>query len=165
MTTKSRLMIGDELRTMGVAIQANHTDEDRILLGGVQYSVADINAKIQTFLAAQARTVSALNAFHEAVAAERASNAEAKAFRSQVQGYAIACHGKDSPVVAQYGFPAAGPRKTTAATKAVAALKVKATRAARGTLGKKQRAKIKGVVDPAIAAALAAEPTDDKPEK
>ncbi len=68
--------------------------------------------------------------------------------------FLAARNGEDSPELARYGFAPAKPAVVPAATKAVAVLKQKATRAARHTMGKNQRKKIKGVVDPSIAAKL-----------
>jgi len=155
MTTASKVTLGDRLRALEAGIKANFTDVQNVIVGGTTYTVPQLEAQIETFLAAQTLTVTTSNAFHAAVAAEKASNVAATAFRSQVEAYAISRYGKTSALLSQLGFTPAKAKKTTAAIKAVAVLKVKATRKARNTMGKKQKLVIKGTVDPSIAASLA----------
>jgi hypothetical protein len=102
----------------------------------------------------QTKAIDAKNTFHTLLGHEKVSNATARTFRNQVHGCLIARYGKDNAILTQFGFQPAKPRKTTVASKAVAALKVKATRAARGTKGKKQKAEIKGIVDPQVVATI-----------
>jgi len=143
MATTSKVTLGDRLRALEAGIKANFT-------------VPELTAKIDSFLAAQTTAVMATNAYHAAIGAEKASNALAVVFRGQVEGFAVARYGKTNPILSQLGLTPAKSKKPSAAVKAVAVLKVKATRKARNTMGKRQKEKVVGAVDPAIAAALAA---------
>lgn len=163
MTSSSKLTLGDSLRTLQAGIKSNLKVDESLIVGETTYTVPALLGKIDGHLAAQIKTINAKNAFHAAVAEEKASNLDARVLRGQMKGYAVGRYGVANPILAQYGYTPAGPRRMTAATKAVAALKVKATRKARNTLGKKQKAKIKGSVDPAIAAALATRPSAVSP--
>ncbi len=119
------------------------------------FTGAQLSAQIDTFIAAQTGTVAAKNTFPTTVTNEATSNANARIFRSQMQGYVVGRYGKTNPILITFGFATTKSKKTTAAVKAVAVLKLKATRKARGTMRKKEKAKIKGTVDPSIAATLA----------
>ena len=155
MATTSKVTLGDRLRALEAGIKANFTDVQNVIVGGTTYTVPQLEAQIEAYLAAQTLTVTTGNAYHAAVAAEKTSNAAATVFRSGVEAYAVSRYGKTSPILSQLGFTPAKAKKTTAAVKAVAVLKVKATRKARNTMGKKEKLKIKGTIDPAIAATLA----------
>jgi hypothetical protein len=147
MATTNKVTFGEQLRTLENGIKANFTAVTSVIIGGVTYAIADLTTKIESFLTAQADTAAAQSAYHQAVTAEKASDAAARVFRSQVQAYAVSRYGKTNPILTQLSFTPAKAKKTTAAIKAVAVLKVKATRAARHTMGKKQKKVIKGSVD------------------
>ena len=155
MTTASKVTLGDELRSLQSGVAANLTDDHTMNIGGVAYTPSELKVKIQEFIDVQTKTIDAKNAFHTFVGNEKVSNAAARTFRNQVHGCLVARYGKDNAILTQFGFQPAKPKKTTVATKAVAALKVKATRTARNTMGKKARLKIKGTVDPSVIEAVA----------
>jgi hypothetical protein len=165
MATASKSSLGDQLRTLEAGIKANFTDVQTVIVGGATYTPPQLEAQIETFLAAQTLTLTTGNAYHAAVAAEKTSDASAKTFRSQIEAYAISRYGKTSPILSQLGFTPAKPKKVTTAVKAVAVLKVKATRMARNTMGRKQKLKIVGTVNPSIVAAIsgAAEAVSEEP--
>jgi hypothetical protein len=152
--TQSKLTLGDELRMLETGMKANLTDVQTLIVGGVTYTLAEAIAKIDGFLQTINDTTTAKNSYHTAVTTEKTYNVAARAFRTQMQGYVVARYGKDSPKLAEFSFTPSKPKKTTTAIKAIAVAKVKATRAARHTMGKKQKLKVTGVVDPALVAAL-----------
>jgi hypothetical protein len=154
-TTQSKLTLGDQLRTLEAGIKANLTDVQSIVVVGAPMTIPDITAKIDSFLAAQTNTLNLKNSYHAAVVAEQTTNVAARAFRTQMEGYCITRYGKTNPILSQFGFTPTKSKKSTTAVKAVAVLKVKATRAARHTMGKVQKKAVKGTVDPSIAEALA----------
>jgi hypothetical protein len=156
MATQSKVTLADQLRTLEAGIKANLTDVQNMIVGGTTMTIADVTAKIDSFLAAQTNTVNTKNGYHAAVVAEQASNVAARTFRTQLEGYVVLRYGKANPILSQFGFTPLKAKKTTTAVKAVAVLKVKATRAARHTMGKVQKKQIKGVIDPSVAEALAA---------
>ena len=84
----------------------------------------------------------------EQVANHRTAKATAAALRSDLKTYILGNYGKAAvEMLGNFGMSA--PKSTgkkTAATKAEAVVKSKATRSARGTMGKKQRQSIHGSV-------------------
>jgi hypothetical protein len=154
MATTSKTTLGDELRNLQSGVNANLHDAT-VIIGGVTYTGPQLSALIDTFLKAQADTVASKNSYHTTVINEKTSNLNARTFRAQVKGYVIGRYGKTNPILTTFGFVTTKSKKTTSAVKAVAVLKLKATRKARGTMSKKEKAKIKGSVDPSIAASLA----------
>ena len=156
MATTSKSSLGDDLRSLQAGINANLHAES-LIVGGATLTGPQAAAQIDTFIAAQTATVNAKAAYHTAVTQEKTSDTAARLFRSQFQAYLVSRYGKTNPILQQFGFTPTKAKKTTAAVKAVAVLKLKATRKARGTMSKKQKAKIKGTVDPSIAASLTGE--------
>jgi len=155
MNPATKIGLSAYLRTLQAGINENIKPTDVVVLAGTTYTgPTQLSAKIDGYLAAQANTVSAKAAFHEAVTEEEESNADARIFRGQMEGYAIGRYGKDSPVIAKLGFATTARKEPSAAVKAVAVLKNKKTRVLRGTDTKAERAKLKGQVDPSILATL-----------
>jgi len=147
MVNQNKLTIGDGRRTLEAGNRANLNVVQTLVVGGVTYTIPELLAKIDSFIGAQTDAINAKNAFHAAVTAEKTSNVSARILRGQMHGFAVSRYGKDNPILTQFSFIPTKPKKATAATKAVAALKVKATRQARNTLGSKQKAKITGTPD------------------
>jgi hypothetical protein len=165
MSFPSQKAFAQQLREMQAGIDADLTDVKSVIFNQVEYTIPQLRKKIDGFLAAQQKVDNALDAYTAAVAAGRASRAEAEALRGQLQAFVSGRHGKNHPMLARYGFTPERPRRVSAATKAVSALRGKATRKERGTVSTKQRAKMpKGKVDEAIVAKLLDE-EDEKPRK
>jgi hypothetical protein len=97
----------------------------------------------------------------EARVTQRAARALAVQTRSDVKAYIVGNHGNGDDVATMlndfgYGTPKK-PSKPTAAEKAQSVAQAQATRKARGTMGPKEKAKVKGVIaTPATAAQPAA---------
>jgi len=127
---------------------------------GVQYAPAALIALYQkcidtrTALAAiRAQEKAAMTARDEADAARKAVDAS-------VLAWAVETYGPTSPQALTFGYVAPNPAKPTAQTRAAAVVKAEATRKARGTAGKKQKAKITGAAEATpVAAAPATTPT------
>ncbi len=155
MSYPSQKEFAQQLRSLQAGIGADLTDVDSVILGEVEYSIPELRAKVDEFLAAQERLRIAENQYQAALAAHRASRAAAETFRGQLQAYVSGRHGKSHAMLSKYGFSPETPRKVSAATKALSALRGKATRKERGTVSKKQRARMpKGKVDEIAAAKL-----------
>jgi hypothetical protein len=86
------------------------------------------------------------------VAKEKTTKALAQSVFGALKGYIAVAEGRKSDPYKTFGF-APAPAVPTPAAKVAAAEKRAATREARGTLGKRQRKAIKGVVSPASAPA------------
>jgi hypothetical protein len=157
MPLSSKQTLGDQLRTLKAGVTANHGAANPVIVEGRTYTPEELAAKVDAYLAAQAATVTAKNAYHIAVSNEKASNADARSFRLKVEAFVVAQRGQSDPSLRDYGFTPVGPRKTTAANQAIGVMAREATRKERGTMGKKAKAKIKGTIDPAIEQALKGE--------
>jgi hypothetical protein len=123
-------------------------------INGVMMTAAQIVTQIQSHLDA----VTALDNFRAqakaALALERARQATVKATVLCVRSYVTIAFGEQSTQYALLGFSARKPAQKSAASKATAVTKTLATRAARHTMGKNQKADIHGV-DPESASASA----------
>ncbi len=94
-----------------------------------------INADLQG-KAAQARLV----------AAQLALRTNVKSVAEAVEAYVVGAYGKGAAQLSTLGFTTAKRQVPTTETQALAAEKRRATRAARGTKGKRQKAGIHGTV-------------------
>jgi hypothetical protein len=130
-----------------------------VVIGGTPYKPADIIAILQARLAAANTVQSAKPSWQNAVKAEKDERAKTKSFVSGLrQALAVAFAGSID-ALADFGLAPRKARVVSPEKKAAAALKAKATRAARHTMGTKQKAAIKGTVPttaPATAAPAAA---------
>ncbi len=117
---------------------------DPIVLDGSRYAHTELVARFQAALDAIAAVKTARTALSQAVLAQRAAVAQAMRLRSGVKRYLQNNFGPQNPKLQVFGFTPARIAKTTVKTKAQAKVKAAATRVARGTKGRKQRAQIKG---------------------
>jgi hypothetical protein len=104
----------------------------------------DLVTQFQIFVAAAESTKSANQAWRASVQAERELETSVRTLRQGVRGIAEARFGADGAQLLQLGFAPAKAVKKTAASKAEAVVKSKATRVARGTKGKKQKLAVTG---------------------
>jgi hypothetical protein len=119
---------------------------DPFVIASATMSRADLLAKLQGRLDAANATKAALLAHRQAVEAERASDAVVRPLRAQLKVYLQGRFGKTNTQLQSFGFtPNKVPLKTVLA-KATGVAKAAATRVARHTLGKKQKAAIHGAV-------------------
>jgi len=125
-------------------IQKHFQGTSSLQLAGSTYSPADLVKLIQS-RASQVATVDAANAtWHAAVAAERELNAKLTTVIQGLRQYALNTFGATSPVLADFGFSASTRRPLTPEENVARTAKAKATRAARHTMGKVQKKKVKG---------------------
>jgi hypothetical protein len=110
----------------------------------VTMTTAEVEAVLKAHQVAYATVATTGSAYHAAVAAENALNMQARAVIAAVEISARATFGAASPQYASLGFTAKKRAAPTVETRLVGVVKAKATRAARGTGGKKQKAKIHG---------------------
>ncbi|MBV9945446.1 MAG: hypothetical protein JOZ69_01195 [Myxococcales bacterium] len=92
------------------------------------------------------------------VAAEKANSPPLRAFVSAYVAYLRASFGGKPDVLADFGITQKARKPQTAEAKTAAAAKRKATRAARHTMGTKQKAKVKGSVTGITVTPLTAAP-------
>jgi hypothetical protein len=115
-------------------------------LVGSTYSPADLVKLIQSRLESASGANTTKATWHSAVVADKSLNTKLTPVIRALRQYVINVFGGTSPVLADFGFTP--PKRTTRTPeeKAAAALKAKATRKARHTMGSKQKKDIKGTV-------------------
>jgi len=119
-------------------------------------TAADIVKVLQARLSAGQAVQTAQAARDAAVKADRDERAKTATFVSSLRRLVEAMFAQSPDTLAAFGLTARRAAKKTVAIKATAVAKSKATRKARNTLGRKQKAKVKGT-------APAAPPTPPSP--
>jgi hypothetical protein len=117
-----------------------------LVLGATTYTPATLAAFIQSRVdlanavdTTRAQWLATVKAYDEA-------SARARIVLNDLRNYLIAAFGADSPTLADFGFSAPRKAALTPEQKAAAIEKALATRKARKTLGKRQKARIRGVL-------------------
>jgi hypothetical protein len=106
----------------------------------------EVVAELQKYVTAAQATKSSNQAWRNDVQTERQVAAEVAPVRAAVHSVLIGRYGKGSTQLLAYGFSPQKVAERTAASKAGAAVKTKATRTARGTKGSKEKLAITGGV-------------------
>jgi len=119
---------------------------------GSTYKAKEIQSLLQSRIDAASATATSRAAWATAVATEQEKTTECESVLLALKSHLLTTYGAKSQIVADFGFTPK-QRQTTAETTALAVEKREATRAARGTIGKKAKLKIKGVVAPATSSA------------
>jgi hypothetical protein len=115
-------------------------------LASSTYTMAALVQLVQSRIDAANTVANARAQWVDASATYETLNTKVTQVVRDLRQYVISVHGQDSPVLADLGFT---PPKRTALTPeelVARARKAAATRKARGTMGKKQKAKVKGTV-------------------
>ena len=118
-------------------------------LAATTFTPQTLEAYLQNRIALGNAVFTTRAAWTDAIAAYDAASQHARAVIHDLRNLVIAAFGADSPSLGTFGFFA--PRRTarTSERKVAATLKAKATRKARGTMSKKQKAKLLGAPAPA----------------
>ena len=159
MTKIAKPTRSDRNRTMIAGVQKHLSTTPTITLNGQPLTQAALISVLQDEITTADATLLAEGLFHKAVAAEKAAVAAGEPVFRALRAFLLNLFEGQTDVLADFGITVIVRQVPTAATKAAAALKAKATRAARGTGGKRQKAKIVGTVQ----AAPAIPPTGAKP--
>ncbi len=117
-----------------------------LVIAGATYKTADILAIFQGRMATANTVETAKPPWQAAVKADKDERAKTKAFVSGVRQSLQVMFAGSVDMLADFGLKPRKPHVVSPDTKAAAALKAKATREARNTMGKVQKAKIKGNV-------------------
>lgn len=144
-------------------INAELAGVDSFAIDGSRLARTDLLARIQTTLDAIAAVKAARSALAQAVASQKASVAQARALRSGVKRYLQSQYGPQSPKLQDFGFTPARIAKKSVTAKAQAKVKSTATRAARGTTGRKQKALVHGDVTSVTLTPVKAAPATPAP--
>jgi hypothetical protein len=129
-----------------------------ITMQGVQYTPGKLARMFQEGIALADASDAATKAWRMAVTAEQSKAVELADLQARLRTHVISVYGEDSAEFTDFGFV---PRKVTtpdAATKAEAVVKRGKTRAARRTMGSRQRAEVTGETEPATNAQPAPAP-------
>ncbi len=112
----------------------------QLKVAGITYSKAQILAKLQAILALYTAAANAKAASKAATAARKAQGSTNMAFVGNLRSALLQALGNDPAALASMGIVVKPRAKRTATAIAIAKAKASATRLARGTMGKKQRA-------------------------
>jgi hypothetical protein len=143
------------LRQAMAGVQKHFAQVPSLVLDGASTPPAALTATFQSAIDAVAKATAAEQAFHDSVAAQDAAMASAKTSLAALHSLVKSQLGSTETVLGDFGFTAPKRQMPSEATKAAAVVKRAATRAARGTKGKRQKAAIKGQVPATTAAAPA----------
>ena len=115
-------------------------------LASSTYTMAALVQLVQSRIDAANTVVNARAHWVDASATYETLNTNVTKVVRALRQYVINVYGPDSPVLADFGFTATKRSPLTPEQLVAKAQKAAATRKARGTMGKKQKAKIKGTV-------------------
>jgi hypothetical protein len=127
-------------------IKKDLQDVTSLPLGGSAYTMVALQQFIQSRIDAINKANAAHAAWADAVGAFKALDPEVTKVVRALRDYVINRFGEKSPVLADFGFTPTTRKALTSEEKVAKAKQAEATRKARGTIGPKQKAKIKGTV-------------------
>jgi hypothetical protein len=114
-------------------------------------TAAQVMAVIQGRIDKAEAVTTARTALHAAVLASAAEDAQTEPFMQAVRQSILAMYGNSPTVLADFGLvPKQARTPLSPAAKVIAAAKRAATRKARGTIGKKEKAKIVGTLSGSV---------------
>jgi hypothetical protein len=134
-----------------------------LVIGGTSFKTADITAILQARLDTANAAQSTRATWQNAVKADHDEGAKTKTFVSGLRQAIQVAFAGSIDALADFGLTPRKPRVVSPEKKAAAAAKAKATRAARHTMGKKQKAAIKGTVPQTAPATPPAAPAPTVP--
>jgi hypothetical protein len=158
MKTINKADRSDRNRKGLAGLRKHYASAPTMVLDGVSYTLADIEKALQGSIDSADATSAANALFHKTVDAEQTANASADAVYAGLKTFVTTQFRTSPDVLADFGFTPPSRQVPDAATMAAAVEKRNATRAARHTMGKRQKAKVTGTT-PAAAAPAAAAPT------
>ena len=147
-TKPSKASLAAKERKLIAALAKHFTGAAILTLNGVSYKAKDVQSVLQAHLDATSAADALRAEWQTAVSTAVAKAAAVAGMLPALRAHLISAYGGSSATVADFGFT---PKKkaTTVAAPATGVAKRQATRKARGTMGKKQKEKIVGVVQPA----------------
>jgi hypothetical protein len=118
------------------------------IVDGVSRAPADVEKTLQGSIDAADATAAATATFHKATAAEREATKAGDALYRGMRGYLVNQYKLQPDVLADFGIELTNRQVPDASTVAEAVAKRADTRAARHTMGKRQKAAVKGTSAP-----------------
>jgi hypothetical protein len=145
MSTKSTSFLSNLCARRISGIDVHMTDPGTVVpVDGAMCTPADLRAIFQRDLDAHHAVEHARAVLLTAIEDRKKADAERKKVDVVLKGWVQNRYGASSTEAQAFGYEPPKPRTTTVATKVVAIQKSAATRAARRTMGRAQRAMIKG---------------------
>ncbi|MGH7437966.1 MAG: hypothetical protein ACRENE_19980 [Polyangiaceae bacterium] len=130
-----------------IAGTQKHTPNGSLTFGNVTYAAPALVQTLQGLLDAMAAHDAAVTQARDLLLAQRDTNAKVGPVYRAYRRFLVVTYGDATQTLADYGLqPLKARAPQTVEQKAAAAAQLRATRAARGTTSKKQKAAIKGVV-------------------
>ena len=161
-TSKAKALARDKQVLAALAAHFNSTAT--LSVAGTPYKVKELQQMLNDRMDVVAAADAVKAKWQTAVQAAKEKNAEVSTALVGLRAHILGQYGAKSQVAVDFGF-STNRKQATVETKAAAIVKQQATRAARGTGGKKQKAKITGDVPPANEApANPAATTDTTPK-
>jgi hypothetical protein len=111
---------------------------------GTAYTPVSLTALFQSQIGSIGNIAALRAQLKDALQADRALARQMTALVRALRNYLVNVFGSSSEVLGDFGFPFNRTSKAKPATKVAAAVKARATRKARGTMGSKQKKAIKG---------------------
>jgi hypothetical protein len=115
-------------------------------LAGTTYTPDDLVKLVQSRIDLNNVIAASRATWLSQVASNQALSAKLTPILRGLRQYVVNAYGETSPVLADFGFTAPKKRVLTPEQKATAAVRAKATREARHTMGKVQKKNVKGTV-------------------
>ena len=139
-------------QTLIDGLNRNAASIPSIVIGGASATTKDIVAALQSRVDTAKAAASARATWLAAVQADRAERDKTKTFVSGLRQALLVAFVGQVDTLAQFGLTPRRARVVSPEQRVAAAAKAKATRTARHTMGKKQKAAIKGMVVPTVPA-------------
>jgi hypothetical protein len=126
------------------ALRKHYGTARSMILDGITYTPSQVEDALKASLDAITATATAEAKFHDAVAAERAAHARGDAMYAALKAFVITQFKNLPSVLAEFSITLNERKRPDLVTTAAAVEKRRLTRAARHTMGRRQKAKIKG---------------------
>ncbi len=153
-----RTTLRDQCRLAATGIDKHFSNEPTIPIDGTAMTPVDLKKALQKHVDAADATQAARATWISASSTEASLHDTTVATLASLRSFVVLKFGsKNQSMLADFGFTPRTRKVPSAEAKAAAAEKAAATRAARHTMGKRQKAAIKGVVAPAAAAPAASQ--------
>jgi len=159
---KNRDKILNQHRQAVAGMRKHFASAPTIVLGGTPTTPTEAIATLEGAIHAIDAAVAAKQAFHGAVAEQHAAIAKGNVLLKDLKTLVKSQLGSSESVLGDFGFSSPSRQTPTEATKAAAVVKREATRKARQTMGKRQKANIKGTVPLADAKAAGSATTTSR---
>ena len=133
-------------QSLGAGVTKHLSNVTNVTLAGSSYTPAQITTKLQQVASLRSDVDAAKATTQAKLAAEKAQTPALRTFMSALVSYVKAGYGSAPDVLADFGIHPKTRTPLTVEAKAAASAKRAATRAARNTMGSKQKLDVKGDV-------------------